>query len=903
MFVVLVSLVIGLIVHLQSTVENLELVVTNSTGEVVGQMAAPERGDYVFEDLPDGTYTVRALVRETVVASIPDVVVPLMDSVEISVSPESVEAFQQQQAEGARRNQNIQIDMVDTQALIESLDRQGAQVSPVGEFSATRQNYAAEFGGVGPGPRIVGSARQDTYHGELYGTHNNNWLNARTFFQVGPVLPSRRNQYGFRFGGPLASDRLSFLFTGEETQESGFVNDNVLVPLPSERVSTATDPEVRALVQEWLAAYPEELPNRPEIDQRLLNTNARQVIRNSGGSFRLDWARTEQQLFSARYSFADNFIDGFELVGGQNPDQRLRPQTLNLALDQQLSDRSQVRAGFNFIRRKVHVLIPPAAVGPFIYVPGLAFLGPSFALPIRRVSNDFEYLVRGTTAFDGHLLDWGGEVRQTQLNEFQSDGARGVVGFGANFGRSAIENFLAGEATRYTTILGELYRGFRRTDFSLYVNDRIRVRGNLHLTLGLRYEFAGKPSEVNQLTDFPQDSDGNNFAPRVGLSWNRGATVIRAGYGISYGSVFPATFRQARLNPPEVFRVVLQSPDLLDPLKDFVQEPGETPRSGLNLLDPELVTPYSHQFTLEFERELFADLRVKASYIGSRTWKLFRIVRENRAQRVEGIPFETRTTNDRRPDQRFFSVGRMTNQARGYFDAGQLSLDKVFSQGLAIRATYTWSKALDTGSNFSNPGTNRQERYAQDESIAFQDLKARSSFDAPHSLQLGYTFQLPGRFWRGWTVSGITILKDGTPFTVETGGDAPPFGNVDGERGDRPSILDTSILGASVDNPDTALTILRREAFDAEAPFREGYGNLSRNTFRKDGTMNVNLAISRTFALSGDQTLLFRTEFINAFNHPQFSPPNSRMAADSFGQITNTQNDGRNVQFSLRFNF
>ena len=894
---------VSLTVHVGESVDDLRLVIQDSAGEVVVQMAASEPGEYAFEDLPDGTYTVRALVRETVVASIADVVVPLTESVEIDVSPESVEASQEQQAEGARRNQNIQINLVDTQALIESLDRQGAQVSPVTEFSATRQNYAAEFGGVGPGPRIVRSDRQDSYHGELYGTHNNSRLNARTFFQVGSVLPSRRNQYGFRFGGPLGANNLSFLVTGEETRESGFVNDNVLVPLPNERVSTARDPEVRALVQKWLAAFPDQVPNRTEIDQRLLNTNAIQIVRNSGGSFRLDWARTSRQLFSTRYSFGDNFIDGFELVGGQNPDQRLRPQTLNLALDQQLGDRSHLRAGFNFLRRKVHVVIPPAAVGPFIYISGLAFLGPSFQLPILRVSNDFEYLVQGTTTFDRHVLDWGGEVQRTQLNEFQADGARGTFGFDANFGRSAIDNFLAGRSTRYTVILGELYRGFRQTDFSVFVNDRIRVRPDLHLTVGLRYEFAGKPSEVNQLTDFPQGSDTNNFAPRVGLAWNRGATVIRAGYGISYGSVFAATFRPARLNPPQIFRVVQQSPDLLDPLKDFVQEPGETPRSGLNVMDPELVTPYSHQFTLEFERELFADLRVKATYIGNRTWKLFRIVRENRAERVEGIPLVTKTTNLRRADDRFFSIARMTNQARGYFDAAQLSVDKVFSRGLAIRATYTWSKALDTGSNFSNPGTNRQERYAQVESMAFQDLKARSSFDAPHSLQLGYTFQLPGGFLRGWAVSGMTILKDGTPFTIQTGTDAPPFGNGDGERGDRPSILDTSILGASVDNPDTALAILRRDAFDMEAPFRDGYGNLARNSFRKDGTMNFNLAISRTFALSGDQTLLFRTEFINAFNHPQFSSPSERMAAESFGQITNTQNDGRNVQFSLRFSF
>jgi hypothetical protein len=148
MFVFLISFAIGLTVHLQGTIEDLKLVVTNSRGEVVEQVFAPTPGDYAFEDLPDGTYTVRALVRETVIASIFDVVVPLMESIVINVSPESVESSEQE-SEGARRNQNIQINLVDTQALMESLDRQGAQVIPVTEFSATRQNYAAEFGGVG----------------------------------------------------------------------------------------------------------------------------------------------------------------------------------------------------------------------------------------------------------------------------------------------------------------------------------------------------------------------------------------------------------------------------------------------------------------------------------------------------------------------------------------------------------------------------------------------------------------------------------------------------------------------------------------------------------------------------------------------------------------------------------
>ena len=905
MLVFLISFVLGLTVHLDGTVDNLELVVTDSAGEVVGQTAAPVPGSYLFDDLAEGTYTVRAMVQDRVVASFAGIVVPLTESVEISVSPESVEQSEQQQEAGARRNQNINVNLIDTQALIESLDRQGAQVRPITEFSAARQNYAAELGGVGRSPQLIRAARRPAFHGEIYETHNNHTLNARTFFQVGELLPSRVNQYGFRFGGPLGSDQFSFLVTGEEIRESGFVNGNVLVPLPHERTSTAADPAVHALVQEWLAAYPAELPNRPEIDPRLLNTNAIQKIRNTEGTLRLDWEQTERQQFSMRYSFADNFIDGFELVGGQNPDQRLRPQTLNLALERQLSDRSRFGTGFNFVRRKAHILVPPGSIGPFVNTPGLERLGARFDLPIRRVNNDFEYLLQGSTAFDVHQFDWGGFVERTQLNEFQADGARGVFSIRANLGRSGIENFLRGEATRYTVVLGELYRGFRRTNFSLYVSDRIRLAPSFHLTLGLRYEFAGKPSEVNRLTRFPQGSDTNNLAPRIGLAWASGATTFRAGYGIAYGSVFPATFRLARLNPPEVLRVNVQTPDLLDPLKDFVQQPGELPRSGLNLMDPELVTPYSHQYTLDVTHELPRDVTLRATYVGSRTWKLFRVVRENRAEQIDGIPRLSSTINARRPDPRFFSIARMTNQARGYFDAAQFSVEKVFGQGLALRATYTWSKALDSGSNFSNPGTNTQERLAQDESIAFQDLKARSSFDAPHSFVASYTFRLPGRTFRAWSVSGTTILKDGTPFTVQTGNDSPGFGNVDGERGDRPSILDPSLLGRSVDDPDTALAILRRDAFDVGAPFRDGSGNLSRNAFRKDGTTNFNVAISRTFAISSDQTrsLLFRAEFVNAFNHPQFSEPNSRMAAESFGQITDTQNAGRIIQFSLRLSF
>jgi hypothetical protein len=907
MTAILILLLATLTVQVDPGVNGLVLVVVDASGNQVREMPASSAGNYVFDDLVDGTYTIRAVVGGTTAVSIPDVEVPQTAPVQVRVPPEAVAGTVANGPDGgAERNPNIQVNQIDNEARNEALERQGAEVSPVDDFSAVRDNYAAELGGVGASPRIAIGTLERVYRGEIFYSLQNSVLNARTFFQVGSVEPSRRNQYGFRFGGPLVSDKLWFTLTAEETRESGAVNGNVLVPLLSERTPTAEDPDVRALISRWLAAYPSESPNRPRIDPRLLNTNAVQKIRASGGAFRLDWAPTQGGRLSANYSLNDNFIDSFEFVGGQNPDQRLRPQNLNLAWQQILSERSTLRLGANYLRRKVHVFPSPGSVGTQVnFGNEIQGLGPNFTFPIRRVGNDFQYLVEGSLDAGSHQFDWGFQAVRSQLNEFQSDGARGTVQFRNNFGRSAIENFLAGAPTTFQATVGELYRRFRRTNMNLFVNDRIRLRPNLSLTLGLRYEFAGAPNETRDLTVFPFTSDANNFAPRIGLAYSGRRFVVRAGYGISFGEIFPATFRQGRLNPPEIIRVSTKRDiDLLDPLGSIAGLGDGSARSGLNLLDPELVAPYSHQYSLTLESELGAGWSVRTSYFGSRTWKLFRTVRENRAVPVDGIPLTTATINDRRPDQDFFSIGRTTNQARAYFDAAELLIEGRVGSRSAVRAIYTFSKALDTGSDFSNTGTGREEVRAQVESAAVEDLKAFSRFDAPHTFVLNYSVEGPS-WLGGWVLSGTTILRSGTPFTVQAGTDAPPFGNGDGEGRDRPSLLDATLLGRSIDDPDTSESILRRDAFDAEAPSREGRGNVARNAFRKDGTVNFNLALGRTFMISSDRTrsLLVRAEMTNGFNHPQFSSPNTNLTTPAFGQITDTENAGRIVQIHLRLNF
>jgi hypothetical protein len=186
-----------------------------------------------------------------------------------------------------------------------------------------------------------------------------------------------------------------------------------------------------------------------------------------------------------------------------------------------------------------------------------------------------------------------------------------------------------------------------------------------------------------------------------------------------------------------------------------------------------------------------------------------------------------------------------------------------------------------------------------------------SGFDQPHAflLRLSYTTPAPAgapgwlsRSLARWSFSAVALRKTGTPFDVGTGSDAPGLGNVDGQSGDRPNLLDPSILGRTVGHPDTSSERLPRSAF-AFIALGEQRGNLGHNVFRKGGIGNINASLSRNWRVGGDKNLTLRAESINFFNTPQFAEPTHDLTSPSFGQINNTLNDGRTFRFTLRFGF
>jgi hypothetical protein len=815
----------------------------------------------------------------------------------------------------SRRNENVQFNLIDNNALKELNVRLGTTATIVEEFRADRGYFGAEFGNVPASPIHLGPQKRSAFHGGAHWTHGNSVFNARSFFQVGAVKPANENEAGVRFGAGLPSDMYLGLDGGKRRMR-GNVNGNILVPLAGERTPLTTDPARRAIVERILSAYPAELPNRTDIDPRALNTNALQEIDDDNTTGRLDKSFHDRDRLFARYGYTTQTVDAFQLLKGQNPDTTTRAHTARLTWSRVWSAATlgNVSAGFDRVQSR---LVPePNAFGPSVDVTGtLEKLGPGSYIPIFRTTNRFRYSADLLQRRGGHTWTAGAEIGRRQINGRETSSHRGNLYFRDDFGRSAMMNLLLGAPTRFTGAVGNTHRGFRLWDAQFFAGDEWRVGGALTVHTGVRYELATRPVEVNRLNEIPYDCDCNNVAPRIGLAWRLPGPggVVRANFGIHYGEIFPVSFQQVRYNPPLTRKFEVAAPELGSVLGNLEIQPDPGARSTLLSVSPELVAPYSQQYNFSWEPMTGARWKAQLGYVGSRSPKLFYLWYANRARPVDGVPRTTSTVNDRRPDPNFFDVRRLVNASRGYFDAARASLIVPRWRGLSLDASYWFSKAIDLGAGYTNTGSGEdgKQGQSQTEFEIHREVKGPSLFDQAHAFLARVSWLTPspaarwgraGRWFGRWDLNFVVLAKTGTPFSVVSGSDSPGFGNVDGDSGDRPNLVDPSVLGRCICHPDTSLRMLPRSAFAFMGPSDER-GNLGTNTFRKDGATNVNASVARSWSFGGERRFTLRAESLNLLNTPQFAEPGRELTSPSFGAITNTLNDGRAFRFQGRLDF
>ena len=812
------------------------------------------------------------------------------------------------------RNENVAVNPVDMDLLKDLLVRIGTTATVIPQFLPDLSYFGSEYGtapsiGLHPPARVWRAL-----HGRLYESHQNSVFGARAFFQVGGLKPAHDNQYGFAVEAFVWRGAYISLDMGQQ-KTRGMVNGNVLVPLPSERTPLATDPTLRAYVQLILNAYPDQVPNRTDIDPRMLNTNSPRRVDGQDWNTRFDQQIGSRDRLVFQYHLVEQKVIAFQLVAGQNPDSTGWSNDGRVTWNRDWTPATSTSATIGLLRTTSLLAPSKDNLGPSINVQGLQSLGPPPDVPGYRADNRFRNGVQVRHVSGAHTFVFGYEMARMQYNGFRSDSSRPDINFYATSQYDAITALRLGLPFSMVTAIGDLSAGFRNWDLSFYAGDTWHAAANLTVSYGLRYQPSPAPYEVNHPGVIPYGCDCNNLAPQVGLAYRLpgAAGVLRAGYGLQYGLILPSTYAWIRSNPPSNNVQMIQSPNLIQALTAASGTSFSSGAAGLpflTVLDPHLVLPYSHQYNFSWERELRGSWHMQLGYVGSRTDKLIQTRTINRGLIVPGMTLTEDNVDARRPNQSYSSIRDIWNGADAWYNAAIANLFLPRWKGLHTDASYWFSKAMDDGTDFADQGPLSQAD-SQWQYERHRDLRGRSDFDQPHSFRARVAYETPSpasakRWVRalagGWNISTIALLKSGTPFTVYSGSDAPGFGNVDGTPWDRPNLVDVAVLGRTIGNPDTSRRLLPASAFAFITPGTDA-GNIGRNVFRKGPIRNVNASVSRRIPVWREKPLTIRAESINLFNSAQFAAPDYMLTDSSFGAITNTLNNGRSLRFGASFEF
>ena len=295
---------------------------------------------------------------------------------------------------------------------------------------------------------------------------------------MGGLKPAHDNQYGFDVEAPLWRGAYVSLDTSQQ-KTRGMVNGNVLVPLPSERTPLATDPALRAYVQLILDAYPDEIPNRTDIDPRMLNTNSPQRVDGQNWNTHFDQRHREPRQAGVSVRLPGQKVTAFQLVAGQNPDTTGLANDGRVTWHRDWTSATSTSATVAFDRTTSLLAPSKDNLGPSINVGGLQGLGPAPDVPAYRADNLFRQGVQVRHAHGAHEFVFGFEISRRQYNGFRSDSSRPDIAFIADSQNDAITNLRLGLPYSMVASIGDLSAGFRSWEMSYYAGDTWRAGANL----------------------------------------------------------------------------------------------------------------------------------------------------------------------------------------------------------------------------------------------------------------------------------------------------------------------------------------------------------------------------------------------------------------------------------------
>jgi hypothetical protein len=657
-------------------------------------------------------------------------------------------------------------------------------VDAIQEFAVVTGNYSAEYGRTSGGVvNAVSKSGTNGFHGDAYEFFRNQVLDANDFFSNNAGLPKllyRRNQFGAAGGGPIKKDR-TFLFADYEgiRQAEGSPSSSSQVLSPAARMGHLADGsivQVDPLIQKYLALMP--LPNGAvNGDKGQFTFAPPQVIHENYFTTRVDHNISAKDRLFGSYTYDDTPLqteDGFgdtrissetsRHIAALEENHVFSPTLANsarLGYNRNAVINYQATSAINPASADSSLSLMPGFGPPVIFITGLARtpggLPPAFT---HHTWNSIQFYDDAFLTRGNHSLKFGFAMERMRYTPFSLYLPTGLVRFNGKITGNAIKDFLTNQPYSLEGGLppGVSPRGFRQTLFGGYFQDDWKIRRNLTLNLGLRYEMTTIPNEVQgkvtslqniadplpvcgttapTATDvvygkkgcagvggfFASNPTTRNFEPRFGFAWDPkgdGKMAVRGGFAIFDVLPLPGFFFTQSWMPFFLTGTVRNT--AATPWKMGVtgNEPGSAYSYFGSVNDPScpsplgnctLTAPYSEQnpkrnyveqWNVNFQRQITSTLMASVGYVGSHGLHL--LIRGDDFDMV--IPTHTSAgwlwpANDT-PQQRInpnFGIirGMMWNTSSRY-DAVQFNVQKRFSHGFQFGGNYTYSKSMDNDS-------------------------------------------------------------------------------------------------------------------------------------------------------------------------------------------------------------
>jgi len=595
---------------------------------------------------------------------------------------------------------------------------------------------------------------------------------------------------------------------------------------------------------------------------------------------------------------------------------------------------------------------------PFFQINGFSSIGECNDCPFVNWNTSFQFSDGFSWNIGRHQVKFGGDYRRLRYNEIGAVVPRGRFTWNGQYSGAPLADMLLGYMSNSESQIGAPIANFRDSSYDLYVQDAWKVSNKLTLNLGLRWEaeppFYDKHDAIVNI-DYVWDNsrapvfvragtgallEGNppfpvgppfqlvrdgrygrrasranwkDFAPRIGMAYQLNSkTVIRSGAGIYWvHDISNAVFDVTR-NIPFTIRqneVADSATPNLTWAKPFSKVGAPTFILANQFNEPD---SYVTQWSFGVQRELSRNSSLEVGYLGSVGVHLKRLQVYNTA------PPGTGATNTRRPFT-FLNgnIQTMTSPVHSSYDALNVRLQHRLSHGFTLLSSYAWSKSIDNGSGVR---TTDGDALTPSNNYDLRAERGRSAFDFRHRLTNSFLYELPfgkGKQWMnrggvanavlgGWQLGGIITFQSGFPASIFCGpgnwqnNDSTCYGDATGINPD---------LAGDQRGPsrffNTAAFVNRlgvaNNASNLLTSYR--YGNVGRNVLTGPRIVDVDASVIKLWSFSEARRLEFRAEFFNLPNHPIFGQPDTSPGSSTYGQLTSTRIDPRDVQLALKIVF